>query len=64
MNFIQYVGDDKWCVIHKPKSARAEPKSRIRKILPGGKDDKPNGKSKKMVLILMIYIVMHKNYVN
>jgi hypothetical protein len=45
MNFIQYVGDDKWCVIHKPKSARAEPKSRIRKILPGGKDDKPNGKS-------------------
>lgn len=42
VNFAQYVGDDQWCIIHLPKSARNEPKSRIRKILPGGntKDDK------------------------
>jgi hypothetical protein len=44
VNFSQYVGEDKWCVIHLPKTARSEPKSRIRKMLPGGKDDKPTGK--------------------
>ena len=40
MNFAQYVGDDKWCIIHLPKSARQEPKSRIRKLIPGMKDGK------------------------
>ncbi|CAF1030954.1 unnamed protein product [Adineta ricciae] len=45
MNFTQFVGDDQWTVKHFPKSGRAEPKSRIRKILPGTKDEKPDGKS-------------------
>ncbi len=45
INFADFVGSDQWCVIHLPKTARAEPKSRIRKILPGGKDDKADGKS-------------------
>lgn len=40
MNFAQYVGDDKWCIMHLPKSARQEPKSRIRKLIPGMKDGK------------------------
>lgn len=45
MNFGLYVGDDVWNVTHLPKSGRTEPKSRIRKIFPGGKDEnKPNGK--------------------
>jgi len=45
INFGEFVGNDQWCIIHLPKSARTEQKSRIRKILPGGKDDKSNGKS-------------------
>ncbi|CAF1351106.1 unnamed protein product [Adineta steineri] len=44
INFAQYVGEDQWCVIHLPKSARNEPKSRIRKMLPGG-NEKPGSKS-------------------
>jgi hypothetical protein len=45
VNFSQYIGDDEWRIIYLPKSARTEPKSRIRKMLPGGgKDDKPGGK--------------------
>ncbi|CAF4767651.1 unnamed protein product [Rotaria sp. Silwood1] len=44
VDFGQYVGDDSWCIIYFPKSARLEPKSRIRKMLPGGKDDKSDGK--------------------
>ncbi|CAF3630122.1 unnamed protein product [Rotaria socialis] len=45
VDFSQFVGEDQWCVVHLPKSARNEPKSRIRKILPGGKDEKNDGKS-------------------
>jgi hypothetical protein len=45
MNFAEYVGNDQWCIIHLPKSARSEQKSRIRKMLPGGRDDKSNAKS-------------------
>ena len=45
INFVEYVGDDQWCINHLPKSGRSEPKSRIRKILPGGKDNKSNGKT-------------------
>jgi hypothetical protein len=45
INFAEYVGNDQWCIINLPKTARAEPKSRIRKMLPGGnKDEKPTGK--------------------
>jgi hypothetical protein len=41
VNFAEYVGNDQWCIIQLPKAARIEPKSRLRKILPGGsKDDK------------------------
>lgn len=36
MTFVDYVGNDQWSIIHLPKSARTEPKSRIRKMLPGG----------------------------
>lgn len=43
VNFAEFVGNDEWCVLHKPKSARSEPKSRIRKILPGGNSDKGPG---------------------
>ena len=43
LNFAEFVGSDQWDIIHKPKSARTEPKSRIRKILPGGNSDKPAG---------------------
>jgi hypothetical protein len=42
VNFSQFVGDDQWRIINLPKTARGEPKSRIRKMLPGGKvDGKP-----------------------
>jgi hypothetical protein len=45
INFTDYVGNDQWCIIHLPKTARMEPKSRIRKMLPGGnKDEKPGNK--------------------
>lgn len=45
VNFADYVGDDQWCMIHPPKSARTDQKSRFRKRLPGGnKDEKPGGK--------------------
>lgn len=46
VNFTDYVGNDQWCIIHPPKSARTEPKSRLRKMLPGGggKDEKSGGK--------------------
>jgi hypothetical protein len=44
INFGEFVGNDQWSIIHLPKSARSEPRSRIRKMLPGGKDDKSNGK--------------------
>ncbi|UJR36645.1 hypothetical protein I4U23_029363 [Adineta vaga] len=43
--FSELFGGDEWIVKHLPKSARGEPKSRIRKILPGSKDEKPDGKS-------------------
>jgi hypothetical protein len=43
LNFSEFVGNDQWTIIHKPKSARIEPKSRIRKMLPGGNSDKPPG---------------------
>ncbi|CAF2384271.1 unnamed protein product [Rotaria sp. Silwood2] len=45
VNFGQYVSDDTWGIMYLPKSARHESKSRIRKILPGGKEDKSDGKS-------------------
>lgn len=45
VDFKQYVGGDQWCILHLPKSARSEPKSRIRKMLPGSKDSKSDGKS-------------------
>ncbi|CAF0954860.1 unnamed protein product [Adineta ricciae] len=46
MNFAEYIGADDWCVAHKPKSGRAENKSRIRKMLPGSNkaDNKPGAK--------------------
>jgi hypothetical protein len=37
LQFSQYVGDDQWNIVHPPKSARTEPKSGIRKILPGAR---------------------------
>ena len=37
INFSAYVGSDQWCVVHWPKSARTETKSRRRKRLPGAK---------------------------
>lgn len=43
VNFSQFLGDD-WFIVHLPKSARTEPKSRIRKMLPGGKEEKNDGK--------------------
>jgi hypothetical protein len=43
LNFAEFVGNDQWAIINLPKSARVEPKSRIRKILPGGNSDKPPG---------------------
>lgn len=43
INFANYVGNDQWCVLHLPKSARTEPKSRIRKMLPGGNSEKKPG---------------------
>ncbi|CAM4766978.1 unnamed protein product [Rotaria magnacalcarata] len=45
VDFSKFVGEDQWSIVHLPKSARNEPKSRIRKILPGGKDEKNDGKS-------------------
>ncbi|CAF0961362.1 unnamed protein product [Rotaria sordida] len=45
VNFSQYFGNDEWSITCLPKSARNEPKSRIRKMLPGGKDDKFDGTS-------------------
>lgn len=43
VNFADFVGNDQWCILHPPKSARTEPKSRIRRILPGGNSDKGPG---------------------
>ncbi|UJR09486.1 hypothetical protein I4U23_013724 [Adineta vaga] len=47
MKFSDYVGDDNWCVVHLPKGARNEHKSRIRKMIPGASkdDNKPGAKS-------------------
>ena len=45
INFAEFVGDDKWSIVHLPKSARIEPKSRIRKIIPGRKDDRADAKN-------------------
>ena len=45
MNFGEFVGSDEWCILHLPKSARTEPKSRIRKMLPGGNSEKKPGAS-------------------
>ena len=36
------MSEDQWSIPHLPKTARTEPKSRIRKILPGGKKDEKN----------------------
>lgn len=45
VNFADYVGNDQWCIIHLPKTARGDQKSRLRKMLPGGnKDEKSGGK--------------------
>lgn len=39
IDFSTYVGDDQWGVVHLPKSARIEAKSRLRKIIPGVNKD-------------------------
>ncbi len=43
IDFSQYVGNDQWNVNHLPKSARTEPKSRIRRILPSGNKNTKSG---------------------
>ena len=40
MNFTEYVGGDVWTIIHPPKTARLPNRTGIRKIIPGGKQDR------------------------
>jgi hypothetical protein len=44
-NGERFFSDDQWSITHLPKSARHVPRTGIRKIIPGHKDDKDAGKA-------------------